>query len=75
MAISLAYGVAIGTVFILIFFPVLIMLLSDMRVLLSRLWTGKEVDRESLEPSVIQLQRKIAYKKNIEAQVQENLQQ
>ena len=32
MAISLAYGVAIGTVFILIFFPVLIMLLNDVRV-------------------------------------------
>ena len=35
MAISLAYGVAIGTVFILIFLPVLIMLLNDFRVFTS----------------------------------------
>ena len=32
MAISLAYGVFLGTIFILIFFPVLIMLLNDARV-------------------------------------------
>ncbi|MGC9342975.1 MAG: efflux RND transporter permease subunit, partial [Bacteroidales bacterium] len=40
MAISLAYGIAIGTVFILIFFPVLIMLLNDFRVYRRFLWTG-----------------------------------
>ena len=39
MAISLAYGVALGTIFILIFFPVLIMLLNDAGYI-PYLWTG-----------------------------------
>ena len=34
MAISLAYGVAVGTFFILVFFPVLIHVLNDVTVLL-----------------------------------------
>jgi multidrug efflux pump subunit AcrB len=59
MAISLAYGVAIGTVFILIFFPVLIMLLNDVRVYFRRLWTGIKPEREEVEIAIIQHRRKL----------------
>ncbi|MDX2414737.1 MAG: efflux RND transporter permease subunit, partial [Bacteroidales bacterium] len=64
MAISLAYGVAIGTVFILIFFPVLIMLLNDYRVMIKKLWTGKDFEREEVEAVIIQRQKKISYEDN-----------
>lgn len=64
MAISLAYGVAIGTIFILIFLPVLIMLLSDFRVFTKQLWTGIKPSREEVETAVILHKRKIAYEKN-----------
>ncbi|MFA8437069.1 MAG: efflux RND transporter permease subunit [Marinifilaceae bacterium] len=53
MAISLAYGVAIGTVFILIFFPVLIHINSDVKVYLNYFWTGKKLTREELSSARI----------------------
>jgi len=59
MAISLAYGVAIGTIFILIFFPILIMLLNDIRVYFSKLWTGIKPEREAVEIAIIQNRRKL----------------
>jgi hypothetical protein len=59
MAVSLAYGVMIGTGFILLFFPVVIVVLNDMRRGLSRLWTGKKKAPELLEPAVIHSRRKI----------------
>jgi multidrug efflux pump subunit AcrB len=58
MAISLAYGVAIGTVFILIFFPILIMLLNDIRVYFRKLWTGVKPEREDMEVALIHYRRK-----------------
>jgi multidrug efflux pump subunit AcrB len=64
MAISLAYGVAIGTIFILIFFPVLIMLLNDFRVYTRYLWTGVRPTREEVETAVIMQKRKLAYEQN-----------
>jgi multidrug efflux pump subunit AcrB len=64
MAISLAYGVAIGTVFILIFFPILIMLLNDIRVYSRRLWTGIRPSREDVEVAVIHHRRKTILKAN-----------
>ncbi len=63
MAISLAYGVAIGTVFILIFFPVLIMLLNDFRIYTRKLWTGVLPEREDVEIALIQFRKKEAYEK------------
>jgi multidrug efflux pump subunit AcrB len=59
MAISLAYGVAIGTIFILIFFPVLIMLLNDVRVFFRRFWTGVTPEREEVEVAVMHHRRKM----------------
>jgi multidrug efflux pump subunit AcrB len=63
MAISLAYGVAIGTVFILIFFPILIMLLNDFRVFLRYLWTGVKPEREEVEVAIELRNRRMKYEK------------
>ena len=59
MAVSLAYGVMIGTGFILIFFPILIVSLSDLRVGLQRLWTGVAKSKEELEPAYLNNRRDI----------------
>lgn len=64
MAISLAYGIAIGTIFILIFFPVLIMLLNDFRVYRKYLWTGIKPEREDVEVAIIHERRKNRYEQN-----------
>ena len=64
MAISLAYGIFIGTIFILIFFPVLIMLLNDFRVYLTFLWTGTKPERRSVEVAVMLNNRKTRYETN-----------
>jgi len=59
MAVALAYGVMIGTFFILLFFPVIIVTLSDLRKILKRFWTGKKVDSELLEPAIIHSRKEI----------------
>jgi multidrug efflux pump subunit AcrB len=64
MAISLAYGVAIGTIFILIFFPLLILLLNDIRVYFRKLWTGQKPEREDVEIAIIQHRREILLRAN-----------
>ncbi len=52
MAISLVYGVAFGTLFILLFFPALIMILNDLRRVAFRLWSGKLFSPEEVEIAV-----------------------
>ncbi len=64
MAISLAYGVAIGTIFILIFFPVLIILLNDFSVYFKYLLTGKKPEREEVEVVIKDYNRKLKYEAN-----------
>jgi multidrug efflux pump subunit AcrB len=59
MAISLAYGVIVGTAFILVLLPVLILVLSDMRRFYYRLWTGRSKSAEVLEPANIHGRRVI----------------
>ena len=54
MAISLAYGVGIGTMFILLFFPAYIMVLNDIKVWFHWIRTGERPTRESVEPAIIQ---------------------
>jgi len=54
MAISLAYGVGIGTMFILLFFPAYIMVLNDIKVWFRWAWTGERPTPESVEPAIIQ---------------------
>jgi predicted RND superfamily exporter protein len=66
MAISLVYGVAFGTVFLLLFFPALIMVLNDIRRFTWETWHGKKIEPEHIEIAWINAQRKIEYndKKN-----------
>jgi len=72
MAISLAYGVAIGTIFILIFFPVVIMLLNDYRVIARKFWTGEKSEREEVESAIIQKRKKLKYESEGERLVSDN---
>lgn len=60
MAVSLAFGVMIGTGFILLFLPALLYVWNDLRCLLFRLWWGKKKAciPENLEPGVINAKRK-----------------
>jgi multidrug efflux pump subunit AcrB len=58
MAISLVYGVAFGTLFILLFFPALIMILNDFRRHMKQLWTGEKIEPEKVEIAWINKQRK-----------------
>jgi multidrug efflux pump subunit AcrB len=59
MAMALAYGILFGTAFILIFFPVIILALNDVRVLLRWLWTGKRPSREEVETVNVSKRRNI----------------
>lgn len=59
MAVALAYGVLFGTMFILLFFPALIMLLNDVRVAFKWMWTGIRPEREAVEKAVIYQQREL----------------
>lgn len=59
MAISLVYGVAFGTMFILLFFPALILILNDFRKGIRQLWHGRKFEREEVEIAWLHSQRKI----------------
>ncbi|MCF8302722.1 MAG: efflux RND transporter permease subunit [Bacteroidales bacterium] len=59
MAISLAYGVLIGTGFMLLFFPVLILVLNDIRFYTKWLWTGVKPTREEVETAIRDSKRRI----------------
>jgi multidrug efflux pump subunit AcrB len=52
MAVALAYGVLIGTMFILTFFPVLILTLNDLRRITKSIWEGRKVSPREVEPKV-----------------------
>lgn len=58
MAISLVYGVAFGTLFILLFFPALIMVLNDCRRYVRHLWHGRSFTPEEVEIAWLHSQRK-----------------
>ncbi len=53
MAVSIAFGVLIGTFIILLFFPVLIVFFNDIRITLAWIWTGKKPAREKVERVII----------------------
>ena len=59
MAISLVYGVAFGTMFILLFFPALIMILNDIRRFVRQTWFGRKFRPEEVEIAWIHAQVKI----------------
>ncbi len=58
MAISLVYGVAFGTMFILLFFPALILILNDIRRAIRQSWYGQKFEPEEVEIAWIHSQRK-----------------
>jgi multidrug efflux pump subunit AcrB len=53
MAISLAYGVLVGTGFILIFFPVLILTLNDVKLWIKSKFSERKITPEEIEPALI----------------------
>lgn len=53
MAISLAYGVLVGTGFILVFFPVLILTLSDTKLWIKNKLFDGNVTPEEIEPAMV----------------------
>ena len=57
MAVSLAYGVLIGTGFILMFFPVLILVRTSIKQGLKQFWTGVKTSKEAVEPAIINSKR------------------
>ncbi len=59
MAVSLAYGVFVGTTFILILFPIIILLLNDLNMAVKWLWTGIRPTPEEVEKAVIYSKRQI----------------
>ena len=59
MAISLAYGVLIGTGFILLFFPVLILTINDTKVWIKEKWSNEKVAAEDVEVVVINSKIKV----------------
>ena len=64
MAISVAYGVLIGTLIILLYFPVFIVLFNDIRRAAKWLWTGEKPSREDVERVLIDQQRLEKYKES-----------
>lgn len=52
MAIALAYGVLVGTMFILMFFPVLILILNDIKRISMSIWEGEPILARDVEPKV-----------------------
>jgi multidrug efflux pump subunit AcrB len=52
MAIALAYGVLVGTAFILLFFPVLILILNDIKRISQSFWEGEKISARDVEPKV-----------------------
>jgi multidrug efflux pump subunit AcrB len=64
MAISVAYGVLIGTFFILLFFPVLILIFNDIRRAAKWFWVGKKPSAEDVERVLIDQKRHDEYRKS-----------
>ncbi len=52
MAISLAYGIFIGTIFILLFFPILILSANSIKMQFGKLMGRKDITAESIEPAL-----------------------
>lgn len=59
MAISLVYGVAFGTLFLLLFFPALVLILNDIRRWVRKHYYGREFTRREVEIAWIHAQRTI----------------
>lgn len=54
MALSVAYGLLLGSVFILIFIPVYLLYFNDIKRYIKRIYTGKMPEPEDVEPAIIE---------------------
>jgi multidrug efflux pump subunit AcrB len=52
MATSVAYGVLFGTFFILMFFPVVVLVMNDARRAIYWLWHAEKISRIDIEPAI-----------------------
>jgi multidrug efflux pump subunit AcrB len=52
MAISIAYGMIVGSLLIIIFLPITLTLTNKVKVLVKWLWVGEKPSRESMEQAV-----------------------
>ena len=59
MAVSIAFGVLFGTIFILFFFPSAVLTWNSIRRFFKRIWTGEKVDPLAVEPA-LKLRTKIS---------------
>ncbi len=66
MAIALAYGILFGTVFILLFLPVLIVIINKARYSIKRFFGNKDITPEMIEPAVVNHQIDETLKYNME---------
>ncbi|MDA3883666.1 MAG: efflux RND transporter permease subunit [Bacteroidales bacterium] len=57
MAISLAYGVLFGTIFLLLLFPVMIIVANDIRRVIAYIRTGEKKSREDVDVNNIEKSR------------------
>jgi len=73
MAISLAYGIMFGTVFILLILPVLVVLNNRNMVAIKKLFTGKEVEPEQVETAVINANINRMLQENMAKKIDDNL--
>lgn len=55
MAVSIAWGLFFVTLFTLFFFPCLILIFSDIRVFLYKIWNKENIEPELLEPAYKEL--------------------
>ena len=64
MAISLAYGILFGTLFILFILPHLILMFNSLSLFLNRVFKGQRLEPEMVEVAVINQQIEAALEKN-----------
>jgi len=57
MATSVAYGVLIGTFFILLYFPIIILAFNKVKRSVYQLWYGEIISAEAIEPAYRKLNR------------------
>ncbi len=68
MAVSLAWGVLLGTLFILFFFPIIILVFNDIRLGIFQLGRSvvsrgaQKLTREDVEPAMMELKRELEFK-------------
>jgi len=73
MAISLAYGILFGTLFILFILPHLILMFNSLSLFLNRVFKGQRLEPEMVEVAVINQQIEAALENNKEKYMEAGL--